>query len=160
MPQRFRPCFHRLAAVALAVLVPAVLSAPGGAADAPKLTPDQQARLDQAKKLGSDAKGLRDKGKLDDAADALKKKAAIERDVLGPADRALADTLEQLARVQEERDDFDAAAKVWKDVIEVKTAALGEKHWQLADARLAAAHAGRVGAMEKEQRGRMAEALS
>src|SRR5262245_6284658 len=78
---------------------------------APSLTPEQQARLKEADRLGAEAQQLWQAGKQVEAVAAWEKKVAIEREALGKAHPRVVGSLLSLARLQENRDDFAAARK-------------------------------------------------
>src|SRR5437879_1782259 len=111
-PYRLR---WRQGTIAAAGVLAALLAASTGVAEPPKLTPEQQVQLRAAAKLGTDADSLRSNGKLNDAVAAVEKRLAIVREVFGKDALLTAVPLEQLARIQQEREDFDASRRAWQE---------------------------------------------
>jgi CHAT domain-containing protein/Tfp pilus assembly protein PilF len=87
---------------------------------------------------------LRQEGKLAEAVAAAEQVLAIEREVLGEAHADVAETLEWIASVQEEREEFAAAREARKAVLAIVTKLYGEKDWRVTDARLTLADVTRL----------------
>jgi hypothetical protein len=85
-------------------------------------------------------KKLQAAGKLMEAIAAAEKMLAIERDVFGPADSRVAESLRLLAGMHEEREDFLPARAARQALIEVQKRLYGEKDWRVADAELDLEH--------------------
>ena len=127
------------------------------------------ARLDRRReddRLLRLANGLRWPGKLREAVAAARKLVEFDRRELPdePAKLAgsrelLAGLLEQLAGAEEQSGRWGEAEKARKEVLEVRTSLLGEKHWQTTDARLALANTGALARLTPEQRKLLGEAV-
>jgi tetratricopeptide (TPR) repeat protein len=91
---------------------------------------------DEARRVAFEAK---DAGAYDKAAESLGQVIALDRqlglDLSDDFTRALA----EIAGVHEARQDFAAAEKAWREVLEVQTRLHGAEHWQVGDARRAVA---------------------
>ncbi len=153
----------RLAFLILSLLFSA--NAPGLAQDkastvpqSPTLTAAQRERLTERDRLGKDATELRSEGKLAEAIAAAERMLAIEREVLGEVSDEVISSLELIASIQEQRDDWPAAISTRRNVLNLQIRALGEGHWKVTDARLALQDTDRRAAMPREQRQKLAEA--
>jgi tetratricopeptide (TPR) repeat protein len=102
------------------------------------LTAEQKDRLKERKRYQQEALKLHKQGKLLEAV-AAEKMLAINREVLGDTHDAVADALQLLAEIHEERSDFPAARKARKDVLSIRTHHHGDQHWKALDARRALA---------------------
>ena len=103
--------------------------------------------------LGAEARRLRAQGKLDEAITAAEKMLAIEREVLGAEHPEVAVSLEWLAQVYIEREDFAAARKARQEVLALRGKLHGMKPWQVTDARLALADVERLAALSPTSAG-------
>src|SRR5262249_33240833 len=103
---------------------------------------------------------LRQSGKLSEAVTAAEKMLAIERAVLGDVHSDTAWSLAFLAELHEARQDWIAARKAREEVLAIRTKLLGEKHWQVTDARLNLADVNLLEKLTKEQRQRLDQAAS
>src|SRR5262249_16484064 len=83
------------------------------------------------------AKRLWDTGLRAGAVGAAEKVLAIERDLFGKAHPDLVDTLEMLAGVYAEREDFAAARKARQEVLAIQTQLHGVRDWRVTNARRA-----------------------
>ena len=128
------------------------------AAQPPALTTAQRERLKERDHLGKQATKLRSEGKLAEAIKAAEGKLAIERQVLGEASDDAIRSMELIASIQEQRDDWPAAVSTRRNVLNLRVRALGEAHWKVTDARLALQDIERRAAMTLEQRRKLAEA--
>jgi CHAT domain-containing protein len=111
-----------------------------------------QAKLQERDRLGVQARSLRAGGKLAEAAAAVEKMVAIEREVLGKMHGQVADSLAWLAEIHEEREDFAAARKARKEVLRIRAEVDGLGHWRVTDARLALAHVDILAGLSAGQR--------
>ncbi|HEV3257270.1 MAG TPA: tetratricopeptide repeat protein [Gemmataceae bacterium] len=151
--------FTCLAAVALllAILLPFhVLADP--AKPAPPTQEQRQQRLRERDRLWAESHQLRAAGKLPEAVAAARNMLAIEREVLGMAHEEVASSLDYLAGLQAERDDFVAAIEASRGALDIRRALYGEGHWRVTDARLALDDAARLAALTGAQRQQLADA--
>jgi CHAT domain-containing protein/Tfp pilus assembly protein PilF len=154
MRKRSRPLCRLLYAAVVLLLWSA---ASGFAQPAPR-TAAQRERLKDRDRLAAEVSTLRAAGKLAEAVAACAKKLAIEREVLGDAHDEVAESLDQLAGLHEEREDFPAARTARQEVLKIQIRLHGEQDWRAADARRALADLDRLAGMAPEQRRRLAEA--
>src|SRR5438552_5096886 len=124
----------------------------------PPLTAAQKERLKERDRFGAETQKLRQAGKLAEAIAAAEKMLAIERDVFGNGHEDVAGSLEQLAEMHEQREDFAAARKARQEVLAIRTKLHGEKHWRVTDARLALTHVDLLAKLTPEQRQEVNEA--
>jgi len=124
----------------------------------PTLTPAQKDRLKERDKLDQQAQELRTKGKLHEAIKAAEGMLAIERDVLGETSEGAIGSLELLASLQEDCEDFAAGMQARSEVVELRTKALGKDHWKTTEARMTLGVAERVSQLRAEERRRFLEA--
>ena len=90
---------------------------------------ERQERLQERdRKLWAEAQRLRAQGKLDEAITAAEKMLAIEREVLGAEHPEVAVSLEWLAKVYIEREDFAAARKARQEVLALRGKLHGRNH--------------------------------
>jgi CHAT domain-containing protein/tetratricopeptide (TPR) repeat protein len=129
------------------------------AASAQPATPanDPQKRFEERDRLQAEAARLRQEGKLTEAVAATRKMLALERGVLGEASDDAVGSLELLAELHEERDDFAAARTARAEVLAVRVRRDGDRHWRTANARRAAADTELLARMGPEQRRQVAE---
>ena len=119
---------------------------------APELTAAQKERLKERDKLGERARQLRATGKVDEAMAAAVAKLAIEREVLGTGSEDEIGSLELIATLHEQRDDWAFAVKVLSEVQDLRVKALGAEHWKAVDARFAVERAQTLAALQPAQR--------
>src|SRR5262249_17867323 len=70
----------------------------------------------------------------------------------------VAGSLEQIAGMHAQREDFTAARKALQEVLAIRTKLHGEEHWEVIDARLAVADVDLVAKLTPEQRRGVKEA--
>ena len=122
------------------------------AASKPELTAAQKERLKERDKFFERVQRLRAAGKLDEATTAAEAILAIERETLGPSSEDAIDSLEIIARLQEERDDWAAALKVRHEVLDLRVKALGTQHWLVVNTRFALERAQALAKLTPDQR--------
>jgi len=125
---------HLLAALGLG-LAPSPLPARAEPTSAKPLSKEQQEKLKERDRFGAQTRALRKDGKLAEAIAAAEKMLALERQVFGDVHEEVAGSLEQLAEMHQQREDFAAARKAAREVLTIRTKLLGVDHWQSADAR-------------------------
>ena len=96
------------------------------ATQSPALTTAQRERLKERDRLGEQAAKLRSEGKLAEAIAAAEGMLAIEREVLGDASDDAIGSLELIASIQEQRDDWPAAFSLRRNVLNCELRTLGE----------------------------------
>ncbi len=117
-----------------------------------------KAALKERDRLWDQTQKLRAAGKIAEAIAAAEAMLATERNVL-PADHAdLTDSMEWLAGMHLEREEFAAAKTARVEALKILRKRYGEKHWKATDARLALEDVDRRIGMTQEQRQRVAEA--
>jgi tetratricopeptide (TPR) repeat protein len=124
----------------------------------PPLTAAQQQRLKERDQYAAETAKLRKEGKLAEAIAVCEKMLAIEREVFGNVHKDVAGSLEQLAEIQEEREEFAGARKARVEVLAIQTRLWGEKNWQVTDARLALEDLDRLTRLDPVRRRKLAEA--
>ncbi|HEY7428890.1 MAG TPA: tetratricopeptide repeat protein, partial [Gemmataceae bacterium] len=124
----------------------------------PSPTREQQEKLKERDLYLAEANRLQREGKLVEAIAAAGKKLAIERQVFGDVHEDVAGSLESLAEMHHQRENFAAARKARQEVLTIRVKLHGEEHWKVTDARLALADVERLGRMTPRQRQRLAEA--
>jgi CHAT domain-containing protein/Tfp pilus assembly protein PilF len=138
-----------------------VVGAAGAEPPQPKaapLTKEQQEKLKERNQLSKEAVKLRTQGKLTEAVAAGEKMLALERQVFGDVHSDVADSLQFLAELHEEQEDFAAARKARQEVLAIQTKLRGADHWQVTDARLALEEVERLARLAPADRRRLAEA--
>jgi tetratricopeptide (TPR) repeat protein/CHAT domain-containing protein len=143
----------------LLTLVLATCVAAGAEPPKKPLTAAQQERLKERDRLEAQARRLGQEGKLVEAVAAWEKKLAIEREVFGNVHDTVAQSLQELANMQEFREDFAAARKVRQEVLAIHTKLHGTKDWRVTDARLALEDSERLARMDAASRQRVGQAL-
>ena len=144
------------------ILAAASFAAPPGRAGAddppraPALTDAQKARLVERDRLGEQAQKLQAEGKLAEAIAAAGAMLAIEREVLGEASEDAIGSLELLAGLHEDRDDWSAATTARARVLALRSGSMGDEHWKTIDARFAMGRAEAVGRLDRDGRLRFA----
>jgi CHAT domain-containing protein len=151
---RMAPLVSRVAGLVLAALfVGQVAWAQQAAADALV----QMKRLERDR-LRAEVNRLRQQGKLTEAVAAVEKLLANERAVLGKTHAEVADSLELLAELHLEREEFVAARTTRQKVLALRRQLHGDGHWRVTDAQLALADVERLATMQPAQRRRLGEA--
>jgi len=102
----------------------------------PALTAEHRQQLQERDRHAAEAKKLWAADKREEAIAAWEKKLVIERSVYGDLHDDVLDSLQQLARWQEDREDFSAARKVRQELLALRIRRHGEKDWRVTDARL------------------------
>jgi hypothetical protein len=100
------------------------------------LTTAQQARLKERDRYAAETQKLRQAGKLAEAIRACEQMLAIEREVLGNTHEDVIGSLEQLAEMHLEREEFAAARKARQEILDLRRQQHGDKDWPVTDARL------------------------
>jgi tetratricopeptide (TPR) repeat protein len=121
-------------------------------------TKEQQEKLKECEKLKGDIKKLRAAGKLPEAIAIAKRIVAIQQQAIGETQDDLADSLVLLAKLQEEREDFQAARKDRQRVLQIRTKLHGKEHWKVTDAQLGLADLSLLEGMRPVDRGQLREA--
>ena len=98
------------------------------------LAAEEHEQIKQRDRIRQEAQQLRQEGKLDEAVERLEQVLAIEQEVFGESHAKSAGTWQHLARLQEERDDLEAAEEAWREVLRIQRALYGQGSWQLAKA--------------------------
>jgi tetratricopeptide (TPR) repeat protein len=149
-----------LASLALSLpAVPHVFGqAPAAAKPPPPLGAEQQKRLNKRDQLAVQAAQLRSQGKLPEAIQAAEAMLAIEREVLGNTSEDAIGSLELLAVLHQDREDWAAARKARKEVLDLRTTTLPQDHWQVTDARRALDNIDTVAKLSDRDRRRLREA--
>ena len=124
------------------------------------LTAEQQARLKEGNHLAAEAKKLYQMGKLAEAVAAWQKKLAIDREVYGDVHEQVAQSVAELARIHELREDFPAARKARKEALAIRVKLHGEKDWRVTDARLDLEDGDRLSKLTAEGRRRLRQAAA
>ncbi len=162
-----RPCSFRWACrtiilACLTLALPAVPWAsgqvPAASRPSPPLTAQQQERLKERDQLAMLAERLRSQGKLPEAIKAAEAMLGIEREVLGETSEDAIGSLELLAQLHQDREDWAAAKKARKEVLNLRSATLPKDHWQVADARWASDNIDTLAKLSNRDRGRLREA--
>jgi CHAT domain-containing protein len=123
------------------------------------LSPEQQQKLKERDRLQAEANELQRQGKLAEAIAAARQGLAIERRVFGDVHEDVAGSLEWLAGMHEQREDFPTARQARREVIAILTRLHGERNWRVTNARLALADVNRLAAMDATQRRRLADTM-
>jgi tetratricopeptide (TPR) repeat protein len=151
--------------VRLALLVLALAATPRAEGQAPVAsrptalpTAAQLEQLKQRNDLDPKAEALAGRGNLAEAIAVGRKKLAIEREALGETHDDVIATLQQLARWQMGREEFDTARKDCLEVLDIQIKRHGEQDWRVADARRALANLGQLAQMSPDRRRKVAEA--
>jgi Tetratricopeptide repeat len=152
-------CTRRFLLLVLLSSVASMLPASASEPSAKKpFTVAQQEQFKERDKLWNKSRQLRDAGNLDEAITATEKMLAIEQGLLGKEDDEVAVSLDYLAGLHEEKEDFTAARKLREEVLVIKTKHLGREHWQVTDARLATENTALLEKLDPSQRRQLAEA--
>ena len=162
-----RPCAFRWARrtiilACLTLALPAVPwafgQAPAGTKPSPPSTAQQQAQLKERDRLGIQAEQLRSQGKLPEAIQVAEAMLAIEREVLGETSEDAIGSLEVLAQLHQDREDWAAARKARMEVLKLRSATLPKDHWQVTDARWALDNIETLAKLSDQDRRRLREA--
>jgi tetratricopeptide (TPR) repeat protein len=157
-PRRVHRLVSWVAALVLAALLFEHTASAQPATAEPPVPKERQERLKERNRLWEAANQLRQQGKLAEAVAAVEKVLAIERAVLGKTHADVADSLELLAKLHEEREDFAAAHTARQEILALRRNLHGEGHWRVTDAQLALADMERLATMKPAQRRRLGEA--
>ena len=154
---------HRTIILACLALAPPALprafgQAPAASKPSPPLTAKQQDRLKERDQLAMQAEQLRSQGKLPEAIKAAEAMLGIEREVLGETSEDAIGSLELLLQLHQDREDWAAARKAGKEVLNLRSATLPKDHWQVADARWALDNIDTVAKLSDRDRRRLREA--
>src|SRR5688572_17006282 len=148
----------------MALLIGVCLFADGASAEqSGNVTEEQRKGLTvEAKRLGDEAERLEKEGKLGEAVMRGEKKLAIHRQLHGNVHLDVATDLEWLAKRRERQEDFSAAKKDRREVLEIQQQRVGKDHWQTADAQRALARGDRLAGLtpDKKQQLRQANELN
>jgi CHAT domain-containing protein/Tfp pilus assembly protein PilF len=105
----------------------------------PRLTAEQQKKLQQAQRHQEEAIKLLRQNKIAEGVAEWQKKLALERSVWGKDHPNVVPSLQHLARLQEAVDEFAGARQALREVLAIQVRRLGEKHWEVGEARRALA---------------------
>jgi CHAT domain-containing protein len=108
----------------------------GKAEPTPKALTPEQTRLRERDRLAAEAQKLGQAGKTAEMIAAWQKKIDLERAVFGAVHEQVAQSLAELARMQELGDDFRAAVQARREALTVRVQLHGAKDWRVRDARL------------------------
>ena len=118
------------------------------------MSEEAKAALKERDRLWDQTQKLRAAGKLSEAIAAAEAMLAIDRKVLPAGHADLAVSLDWLAMIYSDREDFAAAKVARQQALEV----LRKRHWKVTDARLALEDVDRRARMTRDQRQSLAEA--
>lgn len=150
-----RPRLLPLTLIVLTVLAGFTAADPKAA---PPLSAQQQRRLQERDRYAKEAADLRKQERWVEASAAARQMLAIEREVFGDCHEDVAASLEQLAKMDEARDDFAAARKARQEVLRIRTKLSGPDSWKVTDARLALAYTDQRATLDQKQQKAVAEA--
>jgi tetratricopeptide (TPR) repeat protein len=119
---------------------------------------EREQRLRERDGLEAEAKKLWAAGKLAEAITAAEKMLAIERQVFGDRADDVVGSLQWLASLHKQREDFSAAGQRLREVRDIQTARYGQDDWRVADARLTLADVLLLAKLDSEQRKQLADA--
>jgi CHAT domain-containing protein/Tfp pilus assembly protein PilF len=125
---------------------------------AQEIPADRKAAIQERDRLWDQTQNLRAAGKPAEALAAAEAMLKIERKILSADDPELAVSLDWLAGLYIEREDFAAAKAARQEALGILRKRHGETHWKVTDARLALQDVDRLAAMTGEQRQKLAEA--
>jgi CHAT domain-containing protein len=161
-PRSFRRVCRTITLASLAVILASLPRAIGQAPAAPKssppLTAQQQERLKKRDPLGKQAKELKAQGKLPEAIKAAEAVLEIEREVLGETSDDAIGSLELLAQLHQDCEDWEKAKKARGEVLDLRTKMLPKDPWKVIDAQWALADVESLSKMDAAKRRRLAEA--
>src|SRR5262249_17886881 len=125
---------------------------------AQELSPQAKAELKDCDRLRKKTQELKAAGNLAEAIASAKAMLAIERKVL-PADHDdIAGSLNLLAELHADREEFASANTRRSEVLEILRKRYGEKYWKVTDARLALEDVDRSARMTHDRRQERSEA--
>ncbi len=107
------------------------------AAFSQQLSDQAKSQLKERDRLRKESQTLGAQGKLADAITAAQATLAIERKVFAADDPDLALSLEWLAQLHLQKNDFPAATAARQEALQIVQKRFGEAHWKATDARLA-----------------------
>jgi CHAT domain-containing protein/tetratricopeptide (TPR) repeat protein len=139
-----------------AVDAPEPAQSPGGGQPAEKAKRERQ--VAERDRYARHVAMLRRAGKRDEAIAAAEAKLAIEREMLGSIHEDVAGSLELLADMRAEQENFAAAKSALQEVLTIYSKLFGPEHWRVASARLALANLERLATLDHEQHQRLAKA--
>jgi len=119
---------------------------------------DARPALAERNRLREHTRKLQVAGRLDEAVAAAEKMLAIERQLFGNVHSEIVGSVQWLARLHAEREDFAAAHQACQEVLELETKLHGVGDWRVTDARLAVAEVDRLAGLAPEPRRLLAEA--
>ncbi len=128
---------------------PAADSKPSPAATG---TPARQAQLTERDKYAADAKRMEKETRYPQAIAAAQRALEIEKKVFGENSKEVAESLDLLSGLQEERDDYPAATEFSKAALAVKTKLYGKDDWRTADAQRSVEFNTTVSKLNRDQR--------
>ncbi len=124
----------------------------------PPLNSEQQKKIKERDRYAAEVVRLQQEGKLAQAIAAAQKMLAIERQVFGDVHEDVVGSLEWLADLFEQQENFTAARTARQEVLTIRLKLHGEKDWRVTDARWALSDVERLMAMTPAQRHTLAEA--
>ena len=127
-----RPCLAACMCFVVSALLVASLRAEP---PKPPLTSEQQEKLKERDRHVTEANRLQREGKLAEAIAAAEKMLAIERQVFGKEHDGVIDSLQFLASLHQQKDDWAAARRSLQEVLDVQTQRYGKEDWRVTDAR-------------------------
>jgi CHAT domain-containing protein/Tfp pilus assembly protein PilF len=126
----------------------------------PALSAEEKARkLRERDRHAEQVNKLLSKGKLAEAIAEVKKKLAIEREVLGEMHDDVIGSLEMLAQLHEVNNDFKSAIRAREQVLAIRQRRPNEPAWKITDSRLGLEQSRRMAGWNGNQRMRYREAL-
>src|SRR5262249_36026011 len=149
------PIWRALSVLLVCVATAASIDVPGRK----PLTAAQQEWLKERDRRNAEARKLPAPGKLDEAVAAGEKNLAIEREVFGERHADVVGSLELLAELHQEREDWPAARTARQEVLRLETALHGAADWRVTDARQALADLERWIRRPAGERTRLREAV-
>ncbi len=123
-----------------------------------EVSKNAEAALKERDRLRDQAQELRKAGKLAEAIAAAEAMLGIERKILADGHEDLAVSLNFLAGMYLEREDFAAATRSRQEALEILRKRNAEAHWKVIDARLALEDVNRLAKMTSDRRQKLAEA--
>ena len=125
---------HRVLALVLSLFATARM-AEAGPSEAQALTGAQQERLNERARIEQQARELRAQGKLTEAFHAAESVLAIEQEVLGKNHEDAIGTMEFIAEIHRDREDWVAARNMRFQVVAILTQKLGKDDSDVTEAR-------------------------
>jgi len=146
------------ATAAVAALLLSGLAAPADTQPAPELTAAQKERLKERDRIGKQVEAMRAQKKLPEAIKAAEAKLAIEREVLGETGDAAIESLELLAQLHQDVEDWAAATRARTEVLALRTRTQSKDQRQSKEARWALERVETLAKLDRAGRSRLAEA--